>query len=268
MSYVTPVRLKRNIAIILQLMREELIDRYSGSVLGRTWTLITPLAYILVFILVFSKVMGARLENLGMNLGIYSYSLYLVCGILPWMAFARALEKTASLFIEKRHLISKISISLKALPISTLLSETVIFFIGWLFFVIFLMILGIWPTITWLALVPILLIQLLLVYSLGLLLAILAVYLRDIREMTAVALQLGFWCTPIVYTLDILPESMTYWINLNPLYHIITAYRSVFLHNTTPDVLALTLVTLVAITFLLAALWLLKRTEKDLRDTL
>lgn len=260
--------LKRNLAITLQLSREELVDRYSGSMLGRAWTLITPLAYILVFILVFSKIMGARLEGLGMQAGIYSYSLYLVCGILPWMAFARSVEKTTSIFLEKRHLISKINISLKALPVSVILSETCIFLVGWSFFLIFLCILGIWPSGYWLALIPIILIQILLIYALGLLLATLAVYLRDIREMTAVALQLGFWCTPIVYTLDILPERMIYWINLNPIYQLITAYRAVFLHNTLPSLYGLTSVTLLALLLLTTALWLLKRTEKDLRDIL
>lgn len=262
------ISLKRNSAIILQLTREELIDRYSGSVLGRAWTFITPLAYILVFILVFSRVMGARLEGLGMEAGIYSYSLYLVCGILPWMAFARSVEKITSIFLEKRHLISKVNVSLRVLPFSVIVSETIIFLVGWSFFIIFLFILGMWPTPVWIAIIPVLLIQLLLVYALGILLATLAVYIRDVREMTAVALQLGFWCTPIVYTLDILPERMIYWINLNPIYQLINAYRSIFLHNSLPEPIGLAVVTILALLLLSVAMWLLKRTEKDLRDTL
>lgn len=261
-------QLKQNLAIVLQLTREELVDRYSGSLLGRTWTLITPLAYILVFILVFSKVMGARLESLGMDVGIYSYSLYLVCGILPWMAFARSVEKTTSTFLEKRHLISKVNLSLRSLPIAAILSETCIFFAGWSFFMLFLFYLGIFPSANWLFFIPVLLIQLVLVYSLGLLLATLAVYIRDVREITAVALQLGFWCTPIVYTIDILPERMTDWIAINPIYQLITAYRDIFLHNTAPNLTALMLVTLLTLVLLGTAMWLLSNAEKDLRDTL
>lgn len=261
-------QIKRNLAITLQLAREELIDRYSGSILGRIWTLITPLAYILVFILVFSRIMGARLESLGMDVGIYSYSLYLVCGILPWMAFARSIEKATSTFIEKRHLINKVNLSLSTLPMASILSETCIFLISWVFFIIFLAILNIWPSYNWLFLIPILSIQLLLVFSVGLLLATLTVYLRDVKEMTAVALQLGFWCTPIVYTVDILPEKMVAWINLNPVYQLITAYRDVFLHNNPPSITGLVAVLALGCLALFTALWLINRTEKDLRDSL
>lgn len=268
MNQARVTNLKRHLAIVLQLIREELVDRYSGSLLGRTWTLVTPLAYILVFILVFSRVMGARLESIGMDVGIYSYSLYLVCGILPWMAFARSIEKTTSTFIEKRHLISKVNLSLRSLPIATILAETCIFFAGWFFFMLFLFFLGVYPSLYWLYFIPILLLQLLLVYSLGLLLATLTVYIRDVREMTAVALQLGFWCTPIVYTIDILPERMTQWINLNPLYQLIKAYRDVFLHNSSPDGLALSIVLILACSLFALAMWLLNKAEKDLRDTL
>src|SRR5690606_40571368 len=82
-------------ALLLHFVRQDLVDRHAASALGALWTLLIPLANILIFTLVFSRLMGARLEMLGMqSLGAYSYSVYLVTGLLAW---TRSEEHTSEL---------------------------------------------------------------------------------------------------------------------------------------------------------------------------
>ncbi len=257
-----------NLHLIMHLAREELIERHSGSLLGRTWTVISPIIQIMIFILVFSKIMGAKLEGFGAEIDQYSYSIYLVCGILPWMAFSKSIERISNLFDEKRGLISKINLSLKVLPCSVLLAETVIFLIGMFFFMLFLLWIDFQPALTWFLVLPLFLLQLVIAYGLGLFLAVLAVYLKDVKETIAIGLQLGFWCTPIVYVLEILPQWAIEWMQLNPVFVLINTYRDCLLYKQLPNGGDLLSLLFLAVMLLAVSAWLLKKTERDLRDML
>jgi lipopolysaccharide transport system permease protein len=254
-----------NVALILQFTRQDLVDRYAGSLLGGLWTFIQPLVNMLVFILVFSQLMGARLPELSGS-GRFSYSIYLVAGLLGWVAFASTLTRTTTVFIDKAHLITKVRLSLWWLPLSIVLSDSIIFLISMAFFLGFLLLIdhSITPHFLWIPLI--FLIQQGFAYALGLVLAILGVFLRDIRELVTVVLQLWFWLTPIVYVFSIIPEALQPWMRLNPMFPVIDAYHSVVLFNAHPQPLGL--IVLVVLTALLFALgrWLFVRLERDIRD--
>ncbi|WP_346799144.1 ABC transporter permease [Halomonas sp. Bachu 37] len=260
--------LRRHLPLIALLTRQELVDRHKGSLLGRTWTVVSPLINILVFVLIFSTIMGARLEGFGAEIDEYTYSIYLISGILAWTAFAKSLSAITNLFIDRAGMITKINVSLKALPLSTLLAETVIYLIGMAFFAVFLLLIGFPIGPHWLGVPLVLALQLAFTYALGLLLAILAVYLKDIREGVAVLLPVWFWLTPIVYVDDIIPPWALDIIALNPMFQFIDAYRALILYQQLPGAAGLVAVSAVTLVLLYAALWLLKRTERDLRDAL
>lgn len=256
-----------SLPLVAQLAKQELVDRHKGSVLGRAWTFIGPLITILVFVLVFSRIMGARLEGFGAELDQYGYSIYLIAGILPWMAFAKCLERITNLFVEQGHLITKVRVSLKALPLSVLLAESVPHLVAMGFFAAFLWLVEFPFSVWWLGLVPVFALQCAFLYGLGLTLAVLAVYLKDIREMVAVGLQLWFWVTPIVYVTDILPAWVLDWLALNPVFHIVGAYRDLIMRQQLPDWPGLAALAAVTLALVVLAFWLLARTERDLRDS-
>ncbi|GEK48330.1 ABC transporter permease [Halomonas pacifica] len=259
---------RRQFPLIWHLARQELIDRHKGSLIGKAWTLISPLVNILVFVLVFSRIMGARLEGFGAEIDQYSYSIYLIIGILAWTAFAKSLSSITNVFSERAGVITKVKLSLKALPISVLIAEAIIYAIGMSFFMVFLWWVdfpfGVW----WLGVPVVFALQLAFTYALGLLLAVLAVYLKDIREGVAVLLPVWFWTTPIVYVSDILPEWVMHYLRLNPLYHLIDAYRELIMYQRLPDIMGLANLLLLTLLLAGAAFWLLGRTERDLRDCL
>ncbi|CAD5268325.1 MULTISPECIES: ABC transporter permease [Halomonadaceae] len=259
---------RQHLPLIILLTRQELVDRHKGSVLGRIWTLLSPLINILVFVLIFSAIMGARLEGFGAEVERFTYSIYLISGILAWTAFAKSLSTITNLFIERAGMITKVNTSLAALPLSVLLAEIVVYLISMGFFAVFLLMIGFPIDWHWLAIPVVLTLQLGFTYALGFSLAILAVYLKDIREGVAVLLPVWFWLTPIVYVDDIIPDWALGLISLNPMFQFIDAYRELILYQRLPGATGLLAMLAVTLVLLYVGFWLLKRTERDLRDSL
>tara|TARA_R110000796_G_scaffold7549_2_gene25793 strand:+ start:10506 stop:11408 length:903 start_codon:yes stop_codon:yes gene_type:complete len=260
--------IRHSLPLILHLTRQDLVERHTGSVLGATWTFVSPLINILVFVLVFSSIMGAKLEGFGAEIDQYAYSIYLICGMLAWISFANSLGRITNLFKDQSHLVTKVNVSLLALPLSVLLTETVIYIIGMVFFVGFLLLVDFPLSAYWLFVPVIYALQCLFVYALGITLAVLAVYLKDIKEVVTVVLQVWFWVTPIVYVMEILPGWVQRGMQFNPAFVLVDAYRSLIMRQQLPDLLPISLFAIAAFGLLALGLWLLGRTERDLRDCL
>jgi len=255
-----------NISLILNFARQDLKDRYAGSMLGGLWSFIMPLINILIFALVFSNIMGAKLESFGVEFARYSYSIYLISGILAWNAFASTVVRVTHVFHEKRNLIGKVSLSLRALPLYILITETFIFTVSFIFYTLFLLLIDFPLNPYWLLLPLLYLAQQLFAYALGFLLAIFSVFIQDIKELTNVLMQLWFWLTPIVYVVNILPESVRAYYVLNPMVPFIDAWRSIIVSGQMPDLLPLAILLSIALLILSCGFWLMRRLERDIRD--
>ena len=250
-------------AVVRQLAKKELLDRYAGSVLGGMWTFIQPLLNMLVFILVFSQIMRARLPD---AVGEHSYSIYLISGLLGWIAFASTLMRSTTMFIDNGPLIKKVAISLGVFPVAIVLSDTVIFALSFGAFLVFVLLVGhpLGASLLWLLLLFSL--QQAFAVSLGSVLGTLSVFFRDIKEGVGVVLQLWFWLTPIVYVADILPEAMRVLLWLNPMYPVIDGYHQAVLFGQAPNLPAIALLLLGTLGLFGLGRWLLRRLEGDIRD--
>ena len=257
-----------NLSLIINFTRQDLIDRYSGSLLGGAWSFIMPLVTIIIYVVIFSKIMGAKLENFGAEFTQYGYSIYLVSGILAWNAFASILARTTSVFKDKAAIVSKVKISLLVLPVYIMISETIIYIISMIFFGAFLILIDFPISRLWLLIPLLYLLQLLLAYSLGLILAILSVFIRDIKELLNVVLQLWFWFTPIIYIITILPDNLQKFFQFNPMLHLMNAYRDIIIYHQLPAYHALSVLLLVSVLLLFLSQYLFIKLEKDIRDIL
>jgi len=255
-----------NFSLLLHLTRQDLVDRYTGSILGAAWTFIMPLVNILIFTLVFSQIMGMKLSSLGLDLGQYSYSVYLVIGVLAWNLFAGTLTRVTNVFHEKAPIIGKVNLPLFFLPLYVLVSEFIVYLISSAFFLVFLLLIDFDFSRYWLWWPVILLVQQMLAYALGLIFAILSVFILDIKQFVGVLTQLWFWMTPIVYVVDILPEGWKPLFLLNPFYHIVNALRDVMMLQANPALLPLACILALATAMLGFGLWLGHRLERDIRD--
>lgn len=253
-------------SLMIQFAKQDLKDRYAGSVLGGLWSFIMPLINITIFALIFSKIMGARLESFGAEFAKYGYSIYLISGILAWNAFSSTVSRVTNIFYEKRSLIAKVNISLRRLPLYVLITETFIFTVSFFFFTLFLLFIDFPLSAWWLTLPVVYLVQQMFAYALGYLLAVFSVFIQDIKELTGVVLQLWFWLTPIVYVVNIVPDSIRPIFLLNPMVHIVGAWRQVIIEQRAPDWLPLLVLAAIAIVLFSASLWLVRKLERDIRD--
>lgn len=249
--------------LLIEFTKRDFTERYAGSVLGAAWSFVWPIASIAIYILVFSKVMGARLPGTSST---YSYGLYLAAGILPWMAFANTVTRASTVWVEKKNLLSKVRISLPSLPLYIAISEGITLIIGLTALIGVLVIAGTVPARALMLLPFVALIQQLFAYALGFLISIFYVFVRDLREITGVVLQVWFWLTPIVYVPDIVPEYVKAWFDFNPAYLFVHAYQRILSFGESPDVNRLILLTLIAHLVLLAAYLVFKKLEPDIRD--
>lgn len=217
---------------VLSSIRREVESQFRGALLGSAWILIQPLALILIYTLVFSQVMGARLPGVESNLG---YSIYLMAGLLPWMFFADGLARLQSVFVAHANLMKHASFPRIALPLIALGTASFSFFVTVMLFFGFLVLAGAFPGWVVLAALPALVIQILLILGLGVLAATLNVFFRDIGQAVSVGLMLWFWLTPIVYPASILPGWAQDWLWLNPFATLAQHYQQIMLHAVVPE---------------------------------
>ncbi len=246
-------------------VRQDLIDRYRSDLLGVVWLFLQPLIYIALFSAVFSTLMRARLP--GIESG-YGYTVYLIAGLLAWNAFSQSLMRLSTWFRDRAHLYRKVPMGLISPPVSIVVSELIIYLISMLLFVVFLLGIGHPISWQWLWLAPILLLLMGVSYSVGLLCGMLDVFIPDLRRLVPIVLQIGFWLTPIVYTIDILPSGLQSIQGYNPVAAGITSVHQVVVYGRPPasSSLAILVVTLAVSAALL--MFLHHRIHKALRDAL
>ncbi len=254
-----------NISYILEITRRDFKERFAGSVLGALWAFIWPMISLFIYMIIFGKLMGARLPGTSQ---INAYGIYLAAGLIPWTAFSTTICRSASVFLDKKNIITKVNTSFPALLIHINLSETITYIISMAVFTLILMAMGytFHPSLILLPLIYYL--QQVLAMGIGMFAAVLNVFIRDVREITGVVLQLWFWFTPIIYTPDILPAFFKSLITYNPMYHIVTAWHGIFVFNAYPDASTLVGLALVAHGLLVLSFMVLRRLEKDIRDFL
>lgn len=254
-----------NIPYIVEITRQDFAGRFAGSVLGSLWAVIWPMVHLFIYIVIFGKVMGARLPGAA---DINAYGVYLAAGLIPWTAFSTTIGRSSSVFLDKKHIITKVRTSMAALLIHINLSETITYVITMGVFFLILGLQGMAFHRSLLLLPFLYYLQQLLALGLGLFAAVLNVFIRDVSQITGVVLQLWFWFTPIVYVPDILPRAVQNLICLNPAYILVDAYHKIFVYKAYPDFTGLTILTVMTHLLLLVSFMMLRHLEKDIRDFL
>jgi len=254
-----------NFSYIVEITRQDFAVRFAGSVLGSLWTVIWPLVNLFVYIVIFGKLMGGRLPGTSdMN----AYGIYLAAGLIPWTAFSTTIMRSVTVFLEKKHIITKVNTSMTALLVHINLSESITF---WISMLVFFAILGVQghPFNRVMLLLPFLYyLQQLLALGIGLGAAVLNVFIRDVAQIVGVVLQLWFWFTPIVYVPDILPKFVYRIMTFNPAYVLVESYHRIFVYGDLPPLRALVLLTIATHLILFVSFFMLRHLEKDIRDFL
>lgn len=213
-------------------VKREFQNKYRNSLLGAAWNIINPLALILIYTVIFSQVMRTKFPGVDNS---YGYSIYLCAGVITWGLFSEITSRSQNMFLDNANMLKKINFPRITLPLIIVSNAVLNFAIVLCLFLTFLILTGAMPGWTMLALFPLLSIQIILAAGLGMILGVLNVFFRDVGHFFGIFLQFWFWLTPIVYPLDILPDGVKIWMNINPMYPIISSYQGIFVYDRWPN---------------------------------
>ena len=209
--------------LISSLVARELTARYRGSGFGYLWAFINPLLLLFIYSFVFTVVLpGTHPPELEPS------ALFMFCGILPWTWFSSSLLDSSHVLIAGGNLIKKVLFPAEVLPIVTVLSNMVHFFLGLPILIAFLLFYGHYPrpeNLLWFPVVVI--VQLVFTTALALGLSALAVHFRDVKEILSNVLTLWFFATPIIYPYLFAPDIAKKFLNWNPMAHVVISYQEI-----------------------------------------
>jgi lipopolysaccharide transport system permease protein len=217
---------------VLGSVQREFQSKYANAILGAVWSLLSPLAMILVYTVIFAEVMRTKMPGSDST---FAYSIYLCAGILTWGLFAEMVGRGQTMFLEQSNLLKKVSFPRICLPVIVTLNALVNFGIIFGLFVVFLIVTGNFPGLVFVTLLPVLVLQVMLALGIGMVVGILNVFFRDVGQFMTIALQFWFWLTPIVYPASILPEHVRPILDWNPMAPIIATWQGVLVKGTPPD---------------------------------
>jgi lipopolysaccharide transport system permease protein len=209
-------------------VNQEIKGRYAGSMGGLLWSLITPMANMFIFIFVFSVVFKIRLKPV--ETGTDSFVAFLLAGLLPWIAFSEAVSSSTGMFLGKANLITKVAFPLELVPTSGILVTFILNGLGFVLFLFYLIFEG-YCNLTWLILPVITAVFMVFTLGVVVLIASLSVFIRDIQQVLASVLTLWMYLTPILYPIQMVPESLRFFMEINPVNPFIELYHQVLLQH-------------------------------------
>lgn len=224
------------IDLLRELIGRDMKLRYKRSLLGIAWSLVNPLAQLLVLSFIFSRVLPLNIPN---------YPSFLFTGLLAWNWFQTSLYAATGSIVDNRELIRKPGFSAIILPIVTVTSNFIHFLLALPILLVFLSINGISLSILCLSLPVIFAVQFLFTLSLSYLVATMHVTFRDTQYLLGIALLLGFYLSPVFYDTSAIPNRFQMIYRLNPMVVLIDAYRHILLQGQLPggvEVLVLSLI--------------------------
>ncbi len=208
-------------------IKKDIGGKYKKSFLGILWSFINPLLQITVYAIIFPLIMRNNIEN---------YTVFMVCGLIPWTYFTNVINRGSFVMIENGNIIKKVYFPREILPISLVTSETVTFVISSIIILGFVLGYGMGLTVYVLFYPLLLLAQYIMQIGFALIVSSITVYFRDLQHFIGVFLQLLFYATPIVYSIETIPEQFRWILNLNPMTYVIEGYRNIFYYQQMPDI--------------------------------
>jgi lipopolysaccharide transport system permease protein/teichoic acid transport system permease protein len=209
---------------VLTMARREVKSQYIGSSLGLIWTFIHPLVLIFVFWVVFSVGFKAMPAN---NV---PFVVWLTAGMTCWFAFSEMIAGSTNIVVWHANLIKKTVFPAQILPVVKIVSSLVAHSIFVLILMGLLFLQDMPFSFYYFQALYYLIAMLVLVLGIAWLVSALNVFMRDISQAVGLALQVGFWGTPIFWDMNMMPEKVQMVLKLNPMFYIVQGYRDSFLN--------------------------------------
>lgn len=221
------------------LVRRDLKVRHRGSLLGMLWSLTTPVLVVILYYVVFKFILRvAPAADVARPDGNdVPFAVYFFCGLTVWNLFATSLLSGAGSVTGSGYLLRKVYFPRAILPLSTVLAALVTFAFEFaVLMVVSLITVG--PPSLHILWVPVIVLQAaVMAYGFSLLLSAVTVFLRDVAHFIGVFMQMWFWGTPVIYSLQFVGDhpGLVRLLKLNPVTGLVVSFRNVVLLNHGPS---------------------------------
>lgn len=242
---------------------KDIKSRYAGSGLGIFWTIILPVFQILLYWFVFSTVMRVRPYS---NAQI-PYVYFLLSTFFFWLSIPEGILKSGTVIIENSELVKKVPFPTIALPISVTLSAYLHNMIGVIFFVLIYAVSGLSHLHLFL-IIPVLVLQLLFSVGAGMFMAAIVPYVRDLQQVMGYVLQGMFFLSPVLYSLDAIPERFRSLAYLNPVTIYIESYHTIIFQKAFPGLWHVVGMVCISALFLFLGIKVFNRLNEGFADIL
>ncbi len=243
--------------LIFNLVVKDLKVRYKTATLGFLWALLNPLLMMMILSIVFSVFIKLQIEK---------YPLFLLAALLPWYFLSQSLSCATTSIVDNANLIRKIPFPREIIPLSVIIAQFIFFLLSLMILFIFLVIFKIGFTLLILYLPLVLLVQFVFVSGISLITSALHVRYRDVKYIIEALLLCWFYLTPVFYPLSLVPQQFQRIYMLNPMACIVTIYRDVLLYGGISDFYITWYTLSVSLVFLIAGLFIFKKTEHLFAD--
>jgi lipopolysaccharide transport system permease protein len=243
------------------LVWRDLNVRYRQTLMGVAWSLLQPLAMMVIFTFVFSYLFRIPSEGLP-------YPLFFYSALLPWLYLSGAVSQGGGSLVANANLISKVYFPRLIIPLVSVTTPMVDFLLSFVTLICMMLWFGIKPT--WGILVAPLFLILAYICALGINLwfSSFNVRYRDIGHLMPVVIQLWLYLSPIFYPVSLIPEKFRFLYSLNPMVGVIEGFRWALFGTHAPDIRALSISVLMIIVVLVGGVIYFRSTERTFADVI
>ena len=228
----------RETHLVLQFALKDFKIRYTHSLLGYAWSVLNPLVFTLIYFLVFSVIIRFDVPN---------YPGYLLLGIVLWNFFSEGSANGVASLLARAGILSKVALGRHVVVLAAIVNALMTFAISLVILAVLLWVTGTplhWPLVAF----PLFVFDLILMtLGVSFLLAPLHVRFHDVGYLWGIAVQIGFWLTPIIYQETMIPRRWQFLITYNPLARVILYSRQVVIYGVWPDWVGVTKTSIVAV---------------------
>lgn len=202
---------------------KELKIRYKSSFFGYLWSIANPLLFAMIYYFIFKLIMRVQIPN---------YTIFIITGLFPWQWFASSTSNSLFSFLANAQIIKKTVFPRSMIPMSNVLMECLHFICTIPVIIIFLYVYDMYPSWDWIWGIPLIgFAQFILMLGVALMLSTLNLFFRDLERFITLGIMLLFYCTPILYSSDMIPQNYHWLIDYNPLANMIISWRDLFMNN-------------------------------------
>ncbi len=244
--------------LIFTLFQRELKSRYRGSFFGYLWSFFNPLLLLAIYSFIFSFIFKPRIE------GISPYALFLFIGLLPWNWFSQSLNEACISYQENSGILKKIYFPLEIIPLVKVLSGAVHFLFALPIIILSLIFTKHFTYFFFFFPISFFL-HLLFTVFICLIISILGVYFKDLKDLLSNLLHFLFFATPIIYSIDMIPNSiLKKIIILNPLTHLMRLWQYPLFYGKIPGYKSLTYILIFILILWLLYFFIFKRYKEEI----